>query len=103
MSTSPLDAILPSGSSIPLQPFPPSSRYAGVELASGTFDGIEVKYATRRFLPDPARFVSVHEHVVRAGERADHLAYLAYNDPERSWTLGDANNVMALRELEEIG
>ena len=103
MSTSPLDAILPGAFPLPLVAFGPASRYRGLPLATGSFNGIEVRYVTRRFLPDSERFASVEEHDAVAGQRADHLAYLAFLDPEMSWLLGDANNVMNLRELEQVG
>jgi hypothetical protein len=103
MSTSPLDAILPGAFPMPVAIFPPASRYNAVPVTVGVFGGREVRYLTRRFLPRSDRFAVVRDHVVAEGERADHLAFAAFADPELSWLLADANGVMHIGELEEIG
>jgi hypothetical protein len=47
-----------------------------------------VRYKRVRFIPPtPARLA----HLLVQGERLDHLAFLAYQDPERSWRIADAN------------
>ena len=68
------------------------SRYESVTEASLTRpDGLVIRYKRIRFIPGtPAQLA----HAVVAGERTDHLASLAYRDPERFWRICDANGVM---------
>jgi hypothetical protein len=80
--------------------FPPSSRYHGIETATLVRpDGREVVYLRRRFVPQPARFALLREHVVADGERPDTIAAHYLNDPEQFWRLCDANLVLRPEEL----
>jgi hypothetical protein len=83
-------------------PFPPTSRYYGLETAvwEGP-DGKQYRYVKRRFLPSPARFSLLQEHKVEAGERPDNIAALYIGDAEQFWRIADANNAMRPEELTE--
>lgn len=84
------------------QHFPPTSRYAPVptaELAGP--DGERIVYLRRRFVPDPAHFVTVLEHTVQQGERIDQLAAAFLGDPELFWRMADANGVLHPLAMEE--
>ena len=85
--------------------FPITSRYYGVpQLKRELPDGTKVVYLRRRFVPPPERFQLLQEHSVTEGERHDSIAAEYLGDPEQSWRLCDANNVMRPEELtEEIG
>jgi hypothetical protein len=86
-------------------PFPPTSRYAGIEVARADLpDGRTVAYLRRRFVPPPERFATLQEHAVTQGERPDTVAADAFDDPERFWLLCDANRVLRPQDLTaEIG
>jgi hypothetical protein len=82
--------------------FPPTSRYYNIEVASLVReDGTVVRYLKRRFLPQPDRFVLLHEYRVSEGERPDHVAARELGDPEAFWRLCDANGVMHPDELTD--
>lgn len=82
--------------------FPPSSRYADVEIAKLELpDGRTVAYLRRRFIPPPERFALLREHVVQAGERLDQIAAIHLGDPEQSWRIADANGAASPDELTE--
>jgi hypothetical protein len=85
-------------------PVPRTGRYAGIAPAAhiGT-DRRPIVYLTRRFLPDPAQLVLVQEHLVRPGERLDHIAAQHFGDPELFWRICDADRVMNPAELAEPG
>jgi hypothetical protein len=84
--------------------FPPTSRYYGIETTVlETAGRQQVLYLKRRFVPLPERFELLQEHVVNQGERLDNIAAHYLGDPEQFWRLCDANGVMHLGELEEIG
>jgi hypothetical protein len=85
--------------------FPITSRYFGVpQLERELPDGTKIVYLRRRFVPPPERFQLLQEHSVTEGERHDAIAAEYLGDPEQSWRLCDANNVMRPEELtEEIG
>ena len=85
--------------------FPPTSRYADVEVAQLTLaDGRTVAYLRRRFLPAPESFALLREHAVRAGNRLDQVAALYLGDPEQFWRIADANGAAAPEELtDEVG
>jgi hypothetical protein len=82
--------------------FPPTSRYHGLETAvwEGP-DGKQYRYVRRRFLPSPARFSLLQEHVVGEGERLDNIAARYLGDPEQFWRIADANNAMRPEELTQ--
>jgi hypothetical protein len=64
-----------------------------------TEDGTTIVYVARRFVPPPERFELIEEHTVGEGERHDTIAAAHLGDPEQSWRLCDANNVMQPEEL----
>ena len=93
MITDPIQALIDAGA-IPSSPFGPNSRYSGVGLGSyQSGAGVGVPYVLRRFIPQQADIPVVFEHVVRAGERPDLLAYQFYGDPELYWRIADGNAV----------
>lgn len=86
-------------------PFPPTSRYAGIEVARIDLpDGRTVACVRRRFVPPPENFATIQEHAVTQGERPDTIAADVFGDPERFWVLCDANRVLRPQDLTaEIG
>jgi hypothetical protein len=90
--------VLPGG--LPdVSPFAPTSRYAGLPLATVTIAGTVHPYVTRRFLPDPDELALLVDHVVVSGDRPDLLAFRYLGDAELFWRLCDANRVMFPTEL----
>jgi hypothetical protein len=82
--------------------FPPTSRYYGFGTAAmETVDGRTIVYLRRRFLPSPALFALLREHVVTEGERLDNITALYLGDPEQFWRVCDANRAMRPEELTE--
>ncbi|MFE2124244.1 LysM domain-containing protein [Rhodococcus aetherivorans] len=84
-------------------PFPPSSRYAGVEVA--TFvgaDGRPIAYLRRRILPQPERLGLLATHVVTDGDRLDRIAATYLGDPQQFWRVADANRAMCPGELTGV-
>jgi len=80
--------------------FPANSRYAATETAVHTLpDGKQVVYLRRRFVPSPANFALLQEHVVVEGERLDVLTARYIGDPEQFWRICDANPVLHPEEL----
>ncbi len=72
--------------------FPPTSRYAGLELAAVTQPGgTAVAYVRRRFIPRPESYAPLAEHTVTQGERLDIIAARYLGDPELFWRICDAN------------
>lgn len=87
-----------------MNPFPPTSRYSGLELAeSENPDGSKTAYLRRRFIPSPEHFALLQEHVVSQGERLDVITARYLGDPEQFWRLCDANRAMQPIELEKVG
>jgi hypothetical protein len=75
--------------------FPPTSRYYGIPTATlTTADQQTIVYLERRFLPSPARFALLQEHVVVEGERLDNIAGKYLGDAEAFWRIADANRAM---------
>ena len=69
---------------LPTSPFPVSSRYYGIEVATVvTSEGKEIAYLRRRFCPQPERFELLLEHVVSQGERLDNITVRYVDDPEQ--------------------
>lgn len=84
--------------------FPPNSRYHASETAElNTADGRPLVYLRRRFVPDPARFVTLQEYRVVEGDRLDRMAAAVLGDPVQFWRLPDANGSLHPLELEELG
>jgi hypothetical protein len=86
---------------LPISPFGPSSRYAGLEIASIEIDGETYAYVRRRFVPHPERLAVIGEHSVTQGERLDHIAARAFGDPELFWRICDGNRAMRPEDLLE--
>lgn len=83
-------------------PFPPGSRYFGLETATRkTAEGKTVIYLRRRFLPPPERFALLQTHTVKEGDRLDNVTAQYLGDPEQFWQLCDANRAMHPDELTE--
>ncbi len=82
-------------------PFPPTSRYAGVDLAQlPSADGSPpIVYLRRRFLPDAGSFARLQTYTVVSGDRLDNVTATFMTDPEQFWRLCDANNAMSPDEL----
>ncbi len=86
--------------------FDSKSRYAALPTATiNVIDGDgkprEVRYVTRRFLPDPSRMTTLVEHTVAQGERLDHISTKYLGDPLVFWRICDANTVLRPGELIE--
>jgi len=82
--------------------FPPTSRYAGTELATLAMeDGEQRVYLRRRFVPPSGRFALLRWHTVRDGERLDRLTALELGDPLAFWRICDANDAMRPDALTE--
>ena len=81
----------------------PSSRYAGLDIATVSLDGRDVRYLRRRFLPDPDGLFSLARHVVVDGDRLDNLAARYFADPEQFWQIADANAAVRPEELCTVG
>jgi len=83
--------------------FPPTSRYADVEVVKLELaDDRVIAYLRRRFLPAPEDFALLREHVVRAGERLDQIAAVHLGDPEQFWRIADANGAIAPEVLTDV-
>jgi hypothetical protein len=86
---------------LPISPFGPTSRYAGIEIARIEIGGETYAYVRRRFVPLPERLAVVGEHVVVQGERLDHIAARFIGDPLLFWRICDGNRAMRPEELTE--
>lgn len=83
-------------------PFPPTSRYAGIETATlEDAAGVTTIYLRRRLVPPPERFALLQEHVVQQNERLDNITAQYLDDPEQFWRISDANRAMRPDELTE--
>ena len=82
--------------------FPPTSRYANIEIAQLDLDqGRTVNYLRRRFVPQLDRFVPLLEHVVVEGDLLDNVTARYLGDAEQFWRVADANGAMRPDELTE--
>lgn len=97
-----MDPIQALAAGTPSSPFPPGSRYHGIDTATlVTPTGTAVVYLRRRFLPPPGRLALLHEHSVVEGDRLDNLAAQYLGDPEQFWRICDANAALRPDELTE--
>jgi hypothetical protein len=104
MSAPPLTGLSALPPSITAPPFPPTSRYAGTEIATRVdAAGRQTRYLRRRFLPDPDGLAQIATHRVQEAERLDTIAAEAYGDPVLSWQLLDANRALSPAELLSTG
>jgi hypothetical protein len=85
-----------------VDPFPPNSRYYGIETATLTLpNGRLVVYLRRRLVPPPERFVALGEVTVTQGDRLDLIAAAQLGDPELAWRICDGNAALRPEELTE--
>ena len=104
MINDPLQMIPGLIGALPSTPFPPNSRYAGLETVQlETADGEMIVYVRRRFVPQPERFTALQEHTVTQGDRLDNVTAQYLGDPEQFWRICDANRALRPDELTEIG
>lgn len=95
----PIQELLSAGL-VPTTEFPPTSRYAGVGLATHVPDAgpgeeaVPVVHLRRRLVPRPERFALLQEHTCVEGDRRDLVATEHLGDPELWWRLADANGVL---------
>ncbi|MBN1428159.1 MAG: hypothetical protein JXB07_07225 [Anaerolineae bacterium] len=85
--------------------FDPTSRYAKIPTASLVdFNGREIAYVRRRFLPRSSDLPLLAEVDVVQGDRLDLIVARTLGDPEQFWRACDASNAMKPAELTgEIG
>jgi len=93
--------ILALQQAMPIAPFGPTSRYAGLQIAKIDLDGETHLYVRRRFLPQPESLSVLGEHTVAHLERLDHIAARYFGDPELFWRIVDANRTLRPEELTE--
>lgn len=83
--------------------FDDKSRYANLETYTVTDSrGRAVAVVP---VPDAPEEVSIGLHILRQGQRIDHLAYKYLDDPAGYWRICELNDVMlpeALTEAQEI-
>jgi hypothetical protein len=85
-----------------VDPFPPNSRYRGVDVATFTTrDGRALLYLRRRFVPQPDSLASAGEVLVAQGDRLDRIAAAQLGDPELAWRICDGNGAMRPEDLVE--
>ena len=83
--------------------FEPKSRYASQPTRTAT-DARGRSVTVVELLPAPAQTLLGY-HLLRQGQRLDHLAQLYLGDPNGYWRIAEMNAVMlaeALTEAEEI-
>jgi hypothetical protein len=98
----PIQNLLGQGA-VKTNPFPANSRYHKTETSTWTSpNGGTIVYLRRRFVPSPARFATLQEHIVVQGERLDNLSAQLIGDPELFWQLCDANGAMQPDELTSV-
>ena len=86
-----LQALLQAGLG-KVMPFPPTSRYYGVDTVTmQSADGRTVIYLRRRFVPSPGNFALLQYHTVTQDERLDNNTAKYLNDPEQFRRVCDAN------------
>ncbi len=83
--------------------FDDKSRYADLE----TYTVTDCRGRTVAVVPvpDAPEEVSIGLHILRQGQRIDHLAYKYLDDPAGYWRICELNDVMlpeALTEAQEI-
>lgn len=101
MSTDPVQLLIDAGA-IPASPFSESSRYRGVALATlARADGVPQAYVMRRLIAARREIAIAVQHIVRAGERSDLLAYQHYGNALLYWRIADGNAVIDPLELTD--
>lgn len=80
--------------------FDERSRYRNLPIRSFTeAGGVEVRYISRRFLPDPAGMRRPASVRVTDSDRLDLIAHRTLGDPLMFWRIADANAAMDPDEL----
>jgi hypothetical protein len=90
---------------LPVNSFPVTSRYYGIEIATlDTPAGQSIAYVRRRIVPPAENFTLLMEHTVVQGDRLDNVTAKYLGDPEQFWRIADANDAIRPEELtEQIG
>jgi hypothetical protein len=98
----PLQQLLAAGA-VPTTMFPPTSRYAGVDVDAWDPGGGQplVPYLRRRLCPLAERFALLYEVRVAEGDRRDLLGARHLGDAELWWRLADANAIVDPRALTD--
>jgi hypothetical protein len=96
----PLQELLAAGA-IPSTTFPPTSRYAGIDVGAWDPGNGEppVPFLRRRLCPRPELFALLYEARIAEGDRRDTLAARHLGDPELWWRLADADGAVDPRDL----
>ena len=76
--------------------FSADSRYSDVPDRTLVVDGTTHVYKAIRVIGRSERLTT---HVVRSGERPDHVSFVHFRDPELFWQIADANSVVDPNEL----
>lgn len=76
--------------------FDSTSRYASLAVLTHTVKGDdgedrEIRYASRRFIPDTSAAVTLMEHTVTQGDRLDNITARTLGDPLLFWRVADTN------------
>jgi hypothetical protein len=83
--------------------FSDTSRYAKLPLKSLTrADGQDLRFVSRRFLPQPASLMRAGVETVGTSDRLDHIAYRAYGDPLQFWRIVDATLIFEPEEVTRV-
>ena len=86
----------------PINPYPITSRYYGLEIATlATVPDQPIVYLRRRFVPPAEKFQLLQLHTVTQAERLDNITDKYLGDSEQFWRLCDANDAMRPEELTE--
>jgi hypothetical protein len=80
--------------------FTSTSRYQGVPVAELSEGGRVVRYARRRFLPQPGRAPAIAEHLIEEGDRLDRVSARYLGAPELYFRICDENGTLHPDELD---
>lgn len=100
----PLQALL-SGDALPAVTFPPTSRYANVDVAAYVHvpapgeEPVPIAYLRRRLVPRPERFAVLYAYRTVDGDRRDLVSAAQLADSYLWWRLADANGVIDPADL----
>jgi hypothetical protein len=83
--------------------FSDTSRYAKLPLkVMIRSDGREVRFVSRRFLPQPGSLMRAGVEEVGTSDRLDHIAQRAYGDALQFWRIVDATLTFEPEEVTRI-
>jgi hypothetical protein len=97
--TDPIQALLGAGV-VPSVAFPPTSRYAGVGIATYARaaapgqEPVPIAFLRRRLVPPPEHFTQLYEYSCVERDRRDLVAAAQLSDSDLWWRLADANGVI---------